>query len=40
MIDLDAGDLDREKSRLTMEKLADHDDRLLEQLRGDIPPHA
>jgi elongation factor G len=40
VIDLDAGDLDREKeARLTMlEKLADHDDRLLEQLLEDIPP--
>ncbi|CAN5339573.1 elongation factor G [soil metagenome] len=40
VIDLDANDLDREKeARLTMlEKLADHDDRLLEQLLEDIPP--
>lgn len=40
VIDLDPGDLDREKeARLTMlEKLADHDDRLLEQLLEDIPP--
>ena len=40
VIDLEAGDLDREKeARLTMlEKLADHDDRLLEQLLEDIPP--
>lgn len=40
VIDLDASDLDREKeARLTMlEKLADHDDRLLEQLLEDIPP--
>lgn len=40
VIDIDAGDLDREKeARLTMlEKLADHDDRLLEQLLEDIPP--
>ena len=40
VIDLDAGDLDREKeARLTMlEKLADHDDRLLEQLLEDIQP--
>ncbi len=40
VIDLDPGDVDREKeARLTMlEKLADHDDRLLEQLLEDIPP--
>jgi elongation factor G len=40
VIDLESGDLDREKeARLTMlEKLADHDDRLLEQLLEDIPP--
>jgi len=40
VIDLEPGDLDREKeARLTMlEKLADHDDRLLEQLLEDIPP--
>lgn len=40
VIDLEAGDVDREKeARLTMlEKLADHDDRLLEQLLEDIPP--
>ncbi|EKS35464.1 elongation factor G [Afipia clevelandensis] len=40
VIDLEAGDLDREKeARLSMlEKLADHDDRLLEQLLEDIPP--
>ena len=40
VIDLDAGDLGREQeARLTMlEKLADHDDRLLEQLLEDIPP--
>jgi elongation factor G len=40
VINLDPGDLDREKeARLTMlEKLADHDDRLLEQLLEDIPP--
>jgi elongation factor G len=40
VIDLDTGDLDRGKeARLTMlEKLADHDDRLLEQLLEDIPP--
>lgn len=40
VIGLEGGDLDREKeARLTMlEKLADHDDRLLEQLLEDIPP--
>lgn len=40
VINLEPGDLDREKdARLTMlEKLADHDDRLLEQLLEDIPP--
>jgi len=40
VIGLESGDLDREKdARLTMlEKLADHDDRLLEQLLEDIPP--
>lgn len=40
VIDLEPGDVDREKeARLTMlEKLADHDDRLLEQLLEDIPP--
>lgn len=40
VIDLEPGDADREKeARLTMlEKLADHDDRLLEQLLEDIPP--
>lgn len=40
VIDLEPGDLDHEKdARLTMlEKLADHDDRLLEQLLEDIPP--
>jgi elongation factor G len=40
VIDLAGGDLDREQeARLTMlEKLADHDDRLLEQLLEDIPP--
>ncbi|MDH7798881.1 MULTISPECIES: elongation factor G [unclassified Beijerinckia] len=40
VIGLEPGDLDREKdARLIMlEKLADHDDRLLEQLLEDIPP--
>jgi len=40
VINLEAGDLDREKeARLVMlEKLADHDDRLLEQLLEDIEP--
>ncbi|MBR1221890.1 elongation factor G [Bradyrhizobium sp. U87765 SZCCT0131] len=40
VISLDGGDLDREKeARFTMlEKLADHDDRLMEQLLEDIPP--
>jgi elongation factor G len=40
VIDLEPGDLDREKdARLAMlEKLSDHDDRLLEQLLDDIPP--
>jgi elongation factor G len=40
VIALEGGDLDREReARLTMlEKLADHDDRLLEQLLEDIPP--
>jgi elongation factor G len=40
VIGLEAGDLDREKdARVTMlEKLADHDDKLLEQLLEDIPP--
>lgn len=40
VIGLEPGDLDRGKdARLTMlEKLADHDDRLLEQLLEDIPP--
>jgi elongation factor G len=39
-IDLEPGDLDREKdARVTMlETLADHDDRLLEQLLEDISP--
>ena len=40
VIALEGGDLDREReARVTMlEKLADHDDRLLEQLLEDIPP--
>jgi elongation factor G len=40
MIGLDGGDLDREKeARFSMlEKLADHDDALMEQLLDDIPP--
>jgi elongation factor G len=40
VIELNGGDLDREKeARFTMlEKLADHDDRLMEQLLEDIPP--
>jgi elongation factor G len=40
VIDLNGGDLDREKeARFSMlEKLADHDDRLMEQLLEDIPP--
>ncbi|MEA2936141.1 MAG: elongation factor [Variibacter sp.] len=40
VIPLDGGDLDREKeARFTMlEKLADHDDELMEQLLDDIPP--
>ncbi len=40
VVALDAGDLDREKeARFSMlEKLADHDDALMEQLLEDIPP--
>ena len=40
VIDLDGGNLDREKeARFSMlEKLADHDDALMEQLLEDIPP--
>jgi elongation factor G len=40
VIDLQGDDLDREKeARFTMlEKLADHDDELMEQLLEDIPP--
>ena len=40
VIDLEGGDLDREKeARFSMlEKLADHDDALMEQLLEDIPP--
>lgn len=40
VIELKGGDLDREKeARFSMlEKLADHDDRLMEQLLEDIPP--
>src|SRR3982751_1551010 len=40
VVDLAAGDLDREKeARFSMlEKLADHDDRLMEQLLEDIAP--
>ncbi|MGO4712275.1 elongation factor G [Bradyrhizobium sp. 2TAF24] len=40
VVTLEGGDLDREKeARFTMlEKLADHDDRLMEQLLEDIPP--
>ena len=40
VVDLDGGDLDREKeARFSMlEKLADHDDALMEQLLEDIPP--
>jgi elongation factor G len=40
LVALDGGDLDREKeARFTMlEKLADHDDQLMEQLLEDIPP--
>jgi elongation factor G len=40
VIDLQGGDLDREKeARFSMlEKLADHDDALMEQLLEDIPP--
>src|SRR6202012_2654154 len=40
VIDLNGGDLDREKeARFSMlEKLADHDDALMEQLLEDIPP--
>ncbi|WP_458757890.1 elongation factor G [Afipia sp. TerB] len=40
VIELNGGDLDREKeARFSMlEKLADHDDRLMEQLLEDIPP--
>lgn len=40
VVALEGGDLDREKeARFTMlEKLADHDDRLMEQLLEDIPP--
>jgi elongation factor G len=42
VIALDGGDLDREKeARFAMlEKLADHDDALMEQLLEDIPPPA
>jgi elongation factor G len=40
VIELEGGDLDREKeARFSMlEKLADHDDALMEQLLEDIPP--
>src|ERR1700761_1237326 len=40
VVTLDGGDLDREKeARFSMlEKLADHDDALMEQLLEDIPP--
>ena len=40
VVQLDGGDLDREKeARFSMlEKLADHDDALMEQLLEDIPP--
>jgi elongation factor G len=40
VVTLEGGDLDREKeARFTMlEKLADHDDALMEQLLEDIPP--
>jgi elongation factor G len=40
VVPLQGGDLDREKeARFNMlEKLADHDDRLMEQLLDDIPP--
>ncbi|MGN6286907.1 MAG: elongation factor G [Afipia sp.] len=40
VIELNGGNLDREKeARFSMlEKLADHDDRLMEQLLEDIPP--
>lgn len=40
VVSLEGGDLDREKeARFTMlEKLADHDDALMEQLLEDIPP--
>jgi elongation factor G len=40
VVDLDGGNLDREKeARFSMlEKLADHDDALMEQLLEDIPP--
>jgi elongation factor G len=40
VIALQGGDLDREKeARFTMlERLADHDDRLMEQLLEDVPP--
>lgn len=40
IVDLEGANLDREKeARFTMlEKLADHDDRLMEQLLDDIPP--
>ena len=42
VIKLEGGDLDREKeARFSMlEKLADHDDALMEQLLDDIPPPA
>jgi elongation factor G len=42
LIELDGGDLDREKeARFTMlEQLADHDDALMEQLLDDIAPPA
>ncbi|MDB5564023.1 MAG: elongation factor [Tardiphaga sp.] len=42
VVALDGGDLDREKeARFAMlEKLADHDDALMEQLLEDIPPPA
>lgn len=40
IIELNGGDLDREKeARFTMlESLADHDDKLMEQLLEDVPP--
>jgi elongation factor G len=40
VVDLTGGDLDREKeARFTMlESLADHDDKLMEQLLEDVPP--